>query len=75
MRTMFGAKATALLPSSAVNPFDFWCQWPLRNFALFVRVIAKMPFAKGILPPKDVTIIQPPSGNPEAEPNQYWLLL
>jgi hypothetical protein len=38
-------------------------------------VIAKTPFAKGILPPKEVTIVRPPSGNSKAEPNEYWLLL
>jgi hypothetical protein len=55
-RTMFGAKAIALLPSSTATPFNSWFQWP-RSVAFFVRVIAKKPFAKGILPPKEVTII------------------
>jgi hypothetical protein len=32
-------------------------------------------FCQGILPPKEVTIVQPPLGDPKAEPNEYWLLL
>jgi hypothetical protein len=35
----------------------------------------KNAFCQGILPPKEVTIVGPPSGDPEAEPNEYWLLL
>jgi hypothetical protein len=51
-RTMFGAKATALLPSSAATPFISWFQWPSRSVALFVRVIAKKPFAKASFLPR-----------------------
>ncbi len=34
----------------------------------------KNAFCQGILPPVEVTIICPPSGDPEAAPNEYWLL-
>jgi hypothetical protein len=74
-RSMFGAKATALLPSSAATPFDSRCQRLSRSATLFARVIVRMPFAKGILPPEEVTIVQPLLSDPKAEPNEYWLLL
>jgi hypothetical protein len=35
----------------------------------------KNAFCQGVLPPEEVTIAQPPSGDPEAEPNEYWLVL
>ncbi len=35
----------------------------------------KNAFCQGILPPEEVTIVHPPSGNPDADPNKYWLLL
>jgi hypothetical protein len=35
----------------------------------------KNAFCQGVLPPKEVTIVRPPSGDPVAEPNEYWLLL
>ncbi len=31
-------------------------------------------FCQGILPPGEVTIVRPPSGDPEAAPDEYWLL-
>ena len=34
----------------------------------------KNTFCQGILPPDEVTIVHPPAGDPEAEPNEYWLL-
>jgi hypothetical protein len=35
----------------------------------------KNAFCQGALPPEEVTIVRPPLGDPEAEPNEYWLLL
>ncbi len=34
----------------------------------------KNAFCQGILPPDEITIVRPPSGDPEAEPEEYWLL-
>jgi hypothetical protein len=34
----------------------------------------KNAFCQGILPPDKITIVRPPSGNPEAEPGKFWLL-
>jgi hypothetical protein len=34
----------------------------------------KNAFCQGILPPDEITIVRPPSGNPEAKPDKYWLL-
>jgi hypothetical protein len=34
----------------------------------------KNAFCNGDLPPDEVTIIRPPSGDPDAKPNEYWLL-
>ena len=35
----------------------------------------KNAFCQGILPPEETTIVRPPSGDPDADPNEYWLLL
>ena len=34
----------------------------------------KNAFCQGILPPNKIAIVHPPSGNPEAAPDEYWLL-
>jgi hypothetical protein len=34
----------------------------------------KNAFCQGILPPDEITIVRPLDGDPEAEPNEYWLL-
>ena len=34
----------------------------------------KHAFCQGILPPDEIVIVRPPSGNPEAAPDEYWLL-
>jgi hypothetical protein len=34
----------------------------------------KNAFCQGILPPNEITIVRPPNGNPEAAPDEYWLL-
>jgi hypothetical protein len=34
----------------------------------------KNAFCQGILLPDEITIVNPPSGNPEAEPDKFWLL-
>ena len=31
-------------------------------------------FCQGVLPPEELTIVRPPSGDPEAAPDEYWLL-
>ena len=35
----------------------------------------KNAFCQGILPPEETSIVRPPSGNPDADPQEYWLLL
>ncbi len=35
----------------------------------------KNAFCHGVLPPDETTIVRPPSGDPEADPQEYWLLL
>ena len=35
----------------------------------------KNAFCHGVLPPEETTIVRPPSGDPEADPLEYWLLL
>jgi len=34
----------------------------------------KSAFCQGVLPPEEITIVHPPSGDPDADPNEYWLL-
>ena len=35
----------------------------------------KNAFCQGILPPEETTIVRPPSGDPDASKDEYWLLL
>ena len=35
----------------------------------------KNAFCHGVLPPKETTIIRPPSRDPDSDPQEYWLLL
>ncbi len=35
----------------------------------------KNTFCPGILPPKEVTIVRPPFGDPNVDPQQYWLIM
>ena len=35
----------------------------------------KNAFCHGILPPEETMIVRPPSGDPDADPQEYWLLL
>jgi hypothetical protein len=35
----------------------------------------KNAFCQGVLPEDKITIIRPPSGDPETQPHEYWLLL
>ena len=35
----------------------------------------KNAFCHGVLPPNETTIVHPPSGDPDADPHEYWLLL
>jgi hypothetical protein len=53
------------------------------QFLASMAVLARRPlhqgdcknsFCQGILPPDEVTIVHPPSGDPEAAPEEYWLL-
>ncbi len=46
----------------------------LKNNVRFGEVIAKNAFCQGILPDDKITIMGLPPGDPEAEPNKYWLL-
>ncbi len=34
----------------------------------------KNTFCQDLLPPNEITIVHPPSGNPKAAPDEYWLL-
>jgi hypothetical protein len=51
------------LTSMAVNARQPLCQGNCKNA-----------FCQGILPPDEITIVRPPSGDPEAEPGKYWHL-
>jgi hypothetical protein len=47
----------------------------VKKRCLFCQDDCKIAFCQGVLPPNEVTIVRPPSGDLEAEPNEYWLLL
>jgi hypothetical protein len=74
-KTVFGANATALLLFFVATLFSFWFQWQSKSVAPSDKAIAKNAFFQGILPPEEVTIVWPFLSDPEAEPNEYWLLV
>ena len=34
----------------------------------------KNAFCQGVLPPEEITIVRPPSGDPDAAKDEYWIL-
>ncbi len=51
------------LVSLAVEKWHLLCQGDCKNA-----------FCQGILPPNEITIVRTPTGHPETDPNEYWLL-
>ncbi len=74
MKTEYGVKAIALPQYFAKTPFASLLVLLLKSVVLFVKEIAKNAFCQGILPVDEITIVRPPSGNPEADPQEFWLL-
>jgi hypothetical protein len=66
MKTEFCQNPTNLHLSFKMSLFVFSSAW-LWN--------CKNAFCQGILPPEEVTIVCPPSGDPDIDPHKYWLLL
>jgi hypothetical protein len=58
------SESLCLLVSVAVEKQCPLCQGDCKNA-----------FCLGILPPEEVTIVRPPLGDPDANPQEYWLLL
>jgi hypothetical protein len=77
MKTELGQNPTNLYLSVAMSLFVFLSAWLWKNGAHFVRATVRMPFAKvfSLLNPEEVTFVRPPSGDPDANPHKYWLLL
>jgi hypothetical protein len=75
MKTGFGPDLISLRQSSEGTHSIFSSAWLFNIVVLFVKAIARTRFAKCILPPEEVTIVCPPSGDPDADPQEYWLLL
>ncbi len=62
--TFICSESLCLLVSMAVEKWCPLCQDDCKNA-----------FCHGILPPDKVTIVRPPSGDLDADPHKYWLLL
>jgi hypothetical protein len=73
-KTGFGRSLINLRLSSAATLSNFLSAWPSNTVALFVKVTVKTRSSKASFPLK-VTIVRPPSGDPDADPQEYWLLL
>ncbi len=74
MKTEYGLKAVALPRYFAKTPFAFLLVLLLKSIVFFVKEIAKNTFCQGIFPVGEITIVLPPSGDPEANPQEFWLL-
>jgi hypothetical protein len=73
--TATGLKATALRPFFDSTASVSWLVCPLNIVGPSNRAIAKNAFCQGILPAEETTIVRPPSGDPDASKDEYWLLL
>ena len=70
LKSLSGVKAIALHLFFVKIPFISLLALLMKNAARCDKAIAKNAFCHGILPPKETTIVCPPS-----DPQEYWLLL
>jgi hypothetical protein len=69
------SKLEKLAPVLCGNLLCFLVSMAVKKCRSFCQGNCKNAFCQGILPPEEVTIVQPPSGDPDADPQEYWLLL
>jgi hypothetical protein len=75
LKSVSGVKAIALPLFFVKIPFVSLLALQLKNAVPCDKAIAKNVFCHGVLPPKETTIVRPPSGDPDTDPQEYWLLL
>ncbi len=73
MKTERGRRAKILLLSFE-DSLRFLTSMAVASHCPLHQGDCKNAFCQGILPPDEITIVQPPHGNPEAAPDEYWLL-
>ena len=69
------SKSNRFAPVLRQDSFRFLTSLAVQKCCTLRQGDCKNTFCQGVLPPDEITIICPPSGNPDADPNKYWLLL
>jgi hypothetical protein len=69
------SKSDCFAPVLCSNSLRFLVSMAVEKHCPLCQGDCKNAFCQGILPPEEVTIVRSPSGDPKAEPNEYWLLL
>ncbi len=69
------SKLDTFAPVLCGNKLCFLVSMAIQKRCPLCQGNCKNAFCWCILPPEEVTIVRPPSGNPDADPQEYWLLL
>jgi hypothetical protein len=68
------SKRDCFAPVLCQDTFCFLVSLPIEKHRPLCQGDCKNVFCQGILPVDEITIVHPPSGNPEANPQECWLL-
>ncbi len=69
------SKSDGYAPILCGNSLHFLVSLAVEKHCPLCQGDCKNAFCHGVLPPKETTIVCPPSGDPKADPHKYWLLL
>jgi hypothetical protein len=69
------SKSDRFAPVLHLDPLRFLTSLAVQKRRALQQGDCKNTFCQGILPPEEITIVRPPSGDPDADPQEYWLLL
>jgi hypothetical protein len=75
MNTEFGQNPTNWCLSFEMSVFVFLSAWLWKKWHPLYQGNYKNAFCQSIPPPEEVTIVCPSSGESDANPHKYWLLL
>jgi hypothetical protein len=71
----FWSKSNRFAPALCQDSLCFLTSLAVEKHRALQQGNCKNAFCHGILPPEETTIVCPPAGDPDAEPQEYWLLL
>ena len=75
LKSVSGVKRDHFAPVLCQDSLRFFTSLAVEKRHPLQQGDCKNAFYHGILPPKETTIVRPPSGDPDADPQEYWLLL